>query len=617
MHDLDPIAAAVIRATPEIAMIVDPDQTIVLNPAYATTAPEAEPGSTTFPFVHPWDRTGTQDALDRVLGGELVVATVDARVRSGLGWRSALLRFSALPGLAGTALVHVLDASSGAAPHVDKPSSDDDEPWLPGRSCLLAALDALIASTERSATLLILGLDRFHLVNESLGHAGGDAVLAEIGQRLRRAVHDGDLLAHVGGDQFAVLCDHPAEVGDLAEQLRLTVRRPVSSGPSEYVVTTSIGATAVSPESTTLDTIAAADAALFLAKQRGRDRVEKFDDGLRLAAINTLTRTSELRQAATRDQLVVHYQPIMDLDSNTIIGCEGLLRWQHPTQGLIVAGAFADIAESSGLFAELTPMLLADAGRAALALDEMPIIGTDPTSVAVNISPTQLGDRSLVDHIERILEETELAPERFVIEITETAMLTDMEAALHTLRRLRDRGVGIALDDFGTGYSSLLYLRSLPVTALKIDRSFVTSCLHDHDDLVIVASIVDLAIRLGIECIAEGVESEQHASLLHGLGCRAGQGHLWGPAVPIEQLVESASPPAPEPIPNVDAQTSTQILHMHISGASLHTIAAALNARGSRTPQGRRWKAHSVARIIAHDTYPELQAPTKRRHAPA
>ncbi|HVU73920.1 MAG TPA: bifunctional diguanylate cyclase/phosphodiesterase [Mycobacteriales bacterium] len=612
---LDPIAIAIIHATPEIAMVVDAEQTIVLNPAYDPETGEASEDGTPFPFVHPWDRSRVVQALERVIEGPVGVLSVDARVRAPGGWKAASLRLTALAGLPGAALVHVLTPRDEieTAPPADQVLATVD-PTLAGRSCLLSSLDALSASPGSCATLLILGLDRFHLINESLGHAGGDDVLAEMGRRLSETVHAGDLLARIGGDQFAVICEHPDDVDRLAGDLRRAVREPVAAGTSEYVISTSIGTTAVSPERTTLDTVASADAALFLAKQRGRDRTERFDDGLRLAAISSLKRTSELRQALARDQLVVHYQPIVDLETNDIIGCEGLLRWQHPTDGLITAGAFADVAESSGLFAELTPMLLADAARAALTLDDMKVTRGGAPYVAVNISPQQLGDPSLVEHIERVLDEASLAPERLVIEITETAMLTDMDAAILTLRRLRERGVGIALDDFGTGYSSLFYLRSLPVSALKIDRSFVTACLHDHDDLAIVASVVDLALRLGIACVAEGVESEQHASLLHGLGCRAGQGYLWSPAVPIEAVGSTSRPSAAKP--QTDGLTRAQILRMHGNGASLHTIAAALNARGSRTAHGRRWQAQAVARIIAHFTYPELDAPTARRNPP-
>jgi EAL domain-containing protein (putative c-di-GMP-specific phosphodiesterase class I) len=242
---------------------------------------------------------------------------------------------------------------------------------------------------------------------------------------------------------------------------------------------------------------------------------------------------SELGQAAARNQLLLHFQPIVELATNRLIGCEGLLRWQHPEAGLLEPGAFIALAESTGLLGELTPVLLNQAAGAGRILDEA---AAPNAFVSINLSASQLDDPALVRHVELALETARLTPDRLVVELTETAALLDSEPASRTLTRLRDWGVGVALDDFGTGHSSLLNLRRLPVTMLKLDKAFVTGCLRDQDALAIVAAIIDLAARLDVDCVAEGIESRQVAELLAELGCRAGQGYLWSPAVPLKQL---------------------------------------------------------------------------------
>jgi diguanylate cyclase (GGDEF)-like protein len=403
---------------------------------------------------------------------------------------------------------------------------------LPDHGAIVRALDDLLAA-GRCAWLLICGLDRFHLVNEALGRAAGDEALAQIGARLARVVHKGDVLGRFGGDQFAIVCGHMrCAPRQLAADLRCAVREPTRVGGSEFVVTGSIGMARAAAGLSTLDTFVAADAAYFVAKERGRDRVELFDAGMRDTAVATWNRTSELRQAIENHQLLLYYQPIVELATERLIGCEGLLRWVHPEEGLLTTSSFLELAASSGLMGELTPRLIDETARAGRFVAD----AVSPDAfVAVNISASQLGDE-LVQQIENALEVARLPPDRLVVELTETTVLQDPDVALRTLTRLRDQGVGVALDDFGTGYSSLLNLRRLPITKLKLDRTFVNGCLRDRDDLAIVASVIDLSIRLDIDCIAEGVESRQQAELLVELGCRAGQGHLWSPAVPLEQL---------------------------------------------------------------------------------
>ena len=232
-----------------------------------------------------------------------------------------------------------------------------------------------------------------------------------------------------------------------------------------------------------------------------------------------------------------------------------------------------------------------------------------PPFVSVNVSAAQLVHPALARYVQQVLEEVQLPADLLVIEITETAVLTDLDGAQRTLNWFREQGIGVALDDFGTGYSSLLNLRRLPVTKIKIDKGFVRGCLHDQDDLAIVASVVDLAARLGVECIAEGVETPQQSALLHELGCAAGQGFLWSPAVPVNELTHglTARRPPLSAEAAADPATTTLILRMHELGSSLSTIAAALNARVGEPKSRKGWNPEAIAQVIAMTQYPRLQ----------
>jgi diguanylate cyclase (GGDEF)-like protein len=591
----------VLAVAPEIAALVTPDLTpLFVNPAFVACW-DAYPDEPTDLFhVHPEDRPRLQSVASTALNESSRTISMEARLGTDESWAPALLRVAAVPDTAETLVIHALDPTSGTAPH-GWTTSWDNELGLPGRSCLLQRLDQI----DRG-NLVLCDLDNFHLVNDSLGHQVGNVVLAALARRFRLAIHEGDLLSWLGADEFAVVCEHPDEdPRALADRLRRTAHKPVRVSSGEYVITASFGIAHAAAGTTTLDALAAADAALFLAKERGRDRIEMFDDGLLLTAITTLKRTSELRQAASRGELGLHFQPIVDLGTNAMLGCEALLRWDHPAEGVLAAGSFLPMAETSGLINELTPYLLREAVTAARTLrDSSP----RPPFVAVNISAAQLVHPALARYVEDVLDEAQLPASLLVIEITETTVLTDLDGAQRTLNWFREQGIGVALDDFGTGYSSLLNLRRLPVTKLKIDKGFVRGCLHDQDDLAIVASVVDLAAKLGVECIAEGVETLQQAVLLHELGCRAGQGFLWSPAVPISELTAALSARRPSLSTEVaaDSATTMLILRMHERGSSLSAIAAALNAHVGQQERGRGWSPEAVAQVIATTHYPRL-----------
>ena len=353
--DANGLPLGFLAVAPEIAAFVTSDLTpLFVNPAFVECW-DCYPGEQTDRFhVHPDDRSRLQSVASTALIESSRAISVEARLGTDDSWAPALLRIAAVHDMAETLVIHALHPTSGTAPQGPWTGSWDNELGLPGRSCLLQRLDQI----DRG-NLVLCDLDNFHLVNDSLGHQAGNVVLAAQAQRFRLAIHEGDLLSWLGADEFAVVCEHRDEdPRALADTLRRAAHEPIRVSSGEYVITASFGIVDTAVSATTLDALAAADTALFLAKERGRDRVEMFDDGLLRTAINTLRRTSELRQAASRGELVLYFQPIVDLGTDAMLGCEALLRWDHPSEGVLPAGTFMPMAESSGLINELTPRLL-------------------------------------------------------------------------------------------------------------------------------------------------------------------------------------------------------------------------------------------------------------------
>ncbi|MBV9292445.1 MAG: EAL domain-containing protein [Frankiales bacterium] len=601
------LLAAVVTATPEIAALVGPDGDVVwLNPAFATRWPCAQSPTVSglLDVVHPADHPAVEAAWEEVRSGAKRTVVRRARLGCSHTRRPGRVRLTRVDsgGAEGSVVIHVEAADAGGGAR----SGLDPLTGLLDRTGLLADLDALLASGT-PACLSLFDIDRFRLVNESLGHTAGDDLLRTVAQRFRGVVHDDDVVARVSADEFAVVCTHVEHHRDLVEALRAEIRLPIAMGDSRHFVDCSVGVVSLDVVAGSIEAMAAADSAVYLAKSRGRGRVEIFDVGLRDSAMTTLRRTSELQHAANNDEFVLRYQPIVDLNTGATVGCEALLRWLHPTAGELTAGEFIEIAETSGLVNDLTPMLLMNAGVAVRRLSQT----RAGAYVSVNLSPRQLGDPRLLDHVDRGIAQAGIEPKQLMVEITETAVLLDVPGAVAVLRALRERGVRVALDDFGTGFSSLLRLRELPVDCLKVDRAFVSGVARSRDDLAIVASVVNMASTLGLDCIAEGVESEDQAEQLRRLGCAAAQGYLWSPAVALQDV-----PAQPglrhDPrrrqaeAPAVDSDTEDWIMRLHSGGASLHSIAAVLNGAGARTARGTRWHPRSVARVISRAAYPQL-----------
>jgi diguanylate cyclase (GGDEF)-like protein/PAS domain S-box-containing protein len=416
-------------------------------------------------------------------------------------------------------------------------ASHDSLTGVANRSLLLDELARALAAGHRSGThvaVLLVDLDHFKYVNDSLGHAVGDELLCAAAERMHHAVREGDLVARQGGDEFVVVMrDLPdaAEAVVVAERLLEAFRRPITAGGAELFTTASIGvAVAEGADQDGIDLLREADTAMYRAKAEGRDRVSMFNEDLRDTAAQRLQIANELRTAVDRGELEVWYQPEVSLADGHLLAVEALLRWHHPSGATHPAGYFIDTAEETGMILDIGRWVLQEACRqGARWLATHP---QRPLAVRVNISSLQLAEAGLLDDLDRALEGAGLAPERLCLEITETAMLHETSTVRANMAGIHHRGDRVAIDDFGTGYASLTYLRRYPIDVVKLDRSFVANLTTRPQDEHIVAGIIDLATRLGITVTAEGVEHEDQADRLHQLGCHSAQGYLYSRAVP-------------------------------------------------------------------------------------
>jgi diguanylate cyclase (GGDEF)-like protein len=400
-----------------------------------------------------------------------------------------------------------------------------------------AARPALAAATpERPAALLLIDLAEFRSVNDTLGHAAGDLLLHQVGAALRARVRSGDLVARLGGDEFAILLTElPEEAAAQlrAEHLLADLRTaPFCVEGIALSVDASIGV-ALAPQHgrTIMELLQPADIAMFQAK-RGHKGTMLYDESLDSYSIDRLELVAELRRALDQGEFVLHYQPKMALPGRRIYGVEALVRWQHPTRGLLPPGDFLPLLETTGLIQPLSRWVLGEATRQAAAWRDAGM----PLKVAVNMSSRSLLSPALPATVLSLLRGADLPPPFLELEITETAIMTNPERAAHILTELRSHGIDISVDDFGAGYTSLAFLRVLPVTALKIDRSLVSRMLDNSADQAVTEAVIDLGHRLGLRVIAEGVESEELLDRLVALGCDRAQGFLISRPLPPDEL---------------------------------------------------------------------------------
>lgn len=408
-------------------------------------------------------------------------------------------------------------------------------------------LEQALAERQRAGAelaLIFVDLDLFKHVNDSLGHASGDQVLTRAARRLAAAARAGDTVARVGGDEFVVLAPNVSTLDDaqeLAERLLSAVRAPMTVGGRAMSLTMSAGVTVSRPGVGAQQLLGESDAAMYEAKRRGRGRVERYADALSARAHRHLELDQALREAMRTGQFVVHYQPVIDLGSGTVVAVEALVRWNHPSRGLLAPGEWLDVAEAGDLITELGRWVLMEAaGRAAEHARTAPAV-----AVHVNVSARQLVDAGVLDEVRATLEATGLEARMLVLELTETHLLQARHSLGRELEELRRLGVQIALDDFGTGFSSLRQLVELPIDIIKIDRSFVATLFTDARARAVLHGITAMARAVPMRVVAEGVENIEQSVAVQAAGCQEAQGFLWSAAVPFAQAVAVAPAVSP------------------------------------------------------------------------
>lgn len=409
---------------------------------------------------------------------------------------------------------------------------------LPNRFQFQNCMSESLQSEGGELTLLFLDLDEFKNINDTLGHGAGDLMLKRVAQRLKDCVEPDAVVARLGGDEFAILLPYndKERVQALCESILVSFDKPYSLDGNDVVVGTSIGVAAAPEHGRDVTTLLSnADLALYEAKSAGRNRYTYFEQGMDVDAQNRRELEKDLRNAVKQNELCLHYQPLINVDSGEPNGYEALIRWEHPQRGVVMPDQFIAIAEDSGLIIQIGEWVIRQ------ALDDMSGWPED-RNISINLSPAQMRSPSLITTMVQALAKAQVDASRVCLEITESVLMHDSDANIATLHKLRELGVKIALDDFGTGYSSLNYLRSFPFDKIKIDRCFISEIDSREDCQAIVRSVVNLANSLGMTTTAEGVERADQLEMLRGEGCTEVQGYLYSQAMPQEQLSDLRSP---------------------------------------------------------------------------
>jgi diguanylate cyclase (GGDEF)-like protein/PAS domain S-box-containing protein len=493
------------------------------------------------PFVHPNDLPRVLAFARDVLVDRGRTAALEYRVRTADGWRcveSTATNSLADPHVLGV-VVTSRDISTRKAleDRLRFQAFHDPLTQLPNRSLLKDRLTMALArrsNREDRLAVLLLDLDGFKAVNDTLGHSTGDDLLVQVAERLTQCARAGDSVSRLGGDEFAVLLevlDSPEAAQTVADGMLESLAQPFVVEGRKVFLGASVGIVVASASnSNPVDLLRDADVAMYAAKAEGKNRSKFFEPGMRRAVLERMTMESDLRSVITRGQLALFYQPIVDLATGNIVGAEALVRWRHPQRGLVPPGQFIPLAEETGLILDIGRWVLREACvQIKKWRDRFP---GAPLKVSVNISSRQLGDPRLLDDMRTNLTDLEIASEWVVLEITESVLMRHTGRVEETIAGLQELGLRFAIDDFGTGYSSLGYLQSFPVDILKIDRSFVTRVAAGPEESALARAIVKLAHSLGLTTVAEGIEEEDQLESLRAMGCSFGQGYYFSP--PLE-----------------------------------------------------------------------------------
>ena len=424
---------------------------------------------------------------------------------------------------------------------------------LPNRALLMDHLKLALARSQRSEksmfAVIYLDLDRFKVINDSLGHMIGDQLLIGIARRLENILRPGDTIARLGGDEFTILLEDIQDrnyVIQIAERIQSEISAPFSLSGRDVFTTVSIGIAISSKDyKQTEDVLRDADTAMYRAKALGKARYEVFDKGMHDQATKLLQVETDLRRALERAEFFVFYQPIMSLGTGELRGFEALVRWRHPQRGFISPVEFIPVAEETGMIVQIGEYVLREACQ-QMQKWQVILPSDPPLFISVNLSVKQFSQPDLVERVAAILNETKLDAKHLKLEITESAVMENVEDATELLTQLRNLGLRISMDDFGTGYSSLSHLRRFPIDTLKIDRSFVTQMAEDDENAEIVRTIVGLAQNLGMDVVAEGVETPEQIETLKSLGCEYGQGYFFSKPLDFQRaeqyICETYSP---------------------------------------------------------------------------
>ncbi len=411
---------------------------------------------------------------------------------------------------------------------------------LPNRTLFHDRLEQAVEKAKRNKTLFALffiDLDRFKQVNDSLGHSVGDNLLKVVTNRLKATIRREDTLARLGGDEFTIIMEDLSKAQDssiLAQKILEVLQQPIEVDKHTLYVSSSIGISLYPQDGTDASNLLKyADAAMYRAKEEGRNNFQFYSAEMTELALERLVMTTSMRQALKNEEFVIHYQPQMDAEANTLIGMEALVRWQHPTKGLLAPIHFLPLAEETGMIIELDHWVMRTAIKQVAAWYKE---GLNPGVMSVNLSMKQLEHRDFIQLVQETVETYSIKPEWLKLEVTEGQVMQKPEEAIAKLGQINELGIGISVDDFGTGYSSLASLKRLPINTLKIDRSFVIDLPHDEEDAAIVKAIIALAKSLNLDLIAEGVETKVQKEFLLANDCKNIQGYYYSRPIPAEDI---------------------------------------------------------------------------------